>query len=231
MKNIKLMVFVAAVLAGVVAGSLMVKRQRARASAPAIVEVRREAVPSVNTPPPISAPEVIAEATPLEPPVSETEKIPVESDGRPAAPPGQPETAAAKMTAQAAIAKKTQPVSPPAPRVRKPKEPPRDPVAREALYFVGADPRAEEYWWEAINDPSLPGHERQDLIEDLNEDGLSDPKRPTMDDLPLIVSRIELIEAIGEDAMDQVNADAFQEAYKDLLNLADVAVGAGRPVK
>ena len=111
------------------------------------------------------------------------------------------------------------------------KEPIRDPMAREALGWVGADPGAEEYWLAAINDRSLPADERKDLIEDLNEDGLSDPKHPTSDDLPLIVSRLRLIEAVGGEPMDQVNADAFWEAYKDLINLAYVAAGSGEPVK
>jgi len=96
-----------------------------------------------------------------------------------------------------------------------------------ALGFVGADADAEIYWYAAINDPSLSAHERQDLIEDLNEDGLSDPHNPTAEDLPLILNRIQLIEAVGWDPMDEVNADAFQEAYKDLLNLALVALSNG----
>src|SRR5262249_11971668 len=56
----------------------------------------------------------------------------------------------------------------------------RDPMARLALSYVGTDSEAETYWIGAINDSSLPAHERQDLIEDLNEDGLSDPKNPTV---------------------------------------------------
>ncbi len=100
------------------------------------------------------------------------------------------------------------------------KEPVQDPAARAALSFVGADPEAEQYWMAAINDPGLPANERKDLIEDLNEDGLSDPKHPDPQDLPLIWSRIRLIEQLAPDAMDQVNADAFQEAYKDLVSLA-----------
>ena len=100
-------------------------------------------------------------------------------------------------------------------------------MARVALEFVGADPDAEMYWYGAINDPGLSAHERQDLIEDLNEDGLSDPHNPTMEDLPLILNRIGLIEAVVWDAMDEVNADAFQEAYKDLVNLAIQAMGNG----
>jgi len=100
----------------------------------------------------------------------------------------------------------------------------QDPVARVALAFVGADPDAEMYWYEAINNPSLSAHERQDLIEDLNEDGLSDPRNPTADDLPLILNRIQIIEDVIWDAMDEVNTDAFLEAYKDLVNLAFLAM-------
>jgi hypothetical protein len=107
----------------------------------------------------------------------------------------------------------------------------QDPVARVALSLVGMDPDAEDYWFAAINDLSLPAHERQDLIEDLNEEGLPDPEHPTIDDLPLIFSRLELIETIAPDAADDVNAAAFIEAYKDLLNLAQLAMGGGEPVR
>lgn len=110
----------------------------------------------------------------------------------------------------------TKPAKIPAP----PKEPIQDPDARAALGFVGADPGAEVYWLAAINDPALPANERKDLIEDLNEAGLADPKHPGPQDMPLIASRIRLLEEIGPFAMDPVNADAFDEAYKDLVNLA-----------
>ena len=92
-------------------------------------------------------------------------------------------------------------------------------VARQALGFVGADPDAEAVWLEAINDPSRTAHERQDLIEDLNEEGFADPKRPTVEELPLIANRLALIEELAGDAMDDVNAAAFAEAYKDLVNM------------
>jgi len=107
----------------------------------------------------------------------------------------------------------------------------QDPFARIALSFVGVDPEAEDYWFAAINDLSLPANERQDLIEDLNEEGLSDPQHPTIDDLPLIFNRLALIETIGPDAADDVNAEAFNEAYNDLLNLAELAMGGGQPVR
>ncbi|HEV8605244.1 MAG TPA: hypothetical protein VGQ99_07760 [Tepidisphaeraceae bacterium] len=92
-------------------------------------------------------------------------------------------------------------------------------VARFALGFVGADPQAEEVWYEAINDPNMSPKARQDLIEDLNEDGFPDPRNITEDDLPLIYNRIALIEQVAPDAMDDVNAAAFAEAYKDLVNM------------
>jgi hypothetical protein len=104
-----------------------------------------------------------------------------------------------------------------------------DPLARVALRTVGADPRANQYWMRAINNPGLTAHERKNLIEDLNEDGLSDPKHPTQRDLPLILSRIGLIESLAPFAMDQANAEAFQEAYKDLVKMARTLTGQAGP--
>lgn len=95
------------------------------------------------------------------------------------------------------------------------------PAARFSLSLVGADTEAEAYWTAAINDPNLPANERKDLIEDLNEDGLSDAKHPGPEDLTLISNRIKLIEDLAPFAMDQVNAKAFAEAHKDLMNLAN----------
>ena len=37
----------------------------------------------------------------------------------------------------------------------------------------------------------------------------------------MIEYRIQLIEELAPDAMDKTNADAFQEAHKDLVNMAD----------
>ena len=95
----------------------------------------------------------------------------------------------------------------------------QDPMARVALSGVGQDDEATAYWLAAINDPALPAEERKDLIEDLNEDGLSDPKHPTDADLPLVASRVALIEQLAPYALDGVNHDAFAEAYKDLVGL------------
>jgi hypothetical protein len=92
------------------------------------------------------------------------------------------------------------------------------PIAREALAWVGADAEAEEVWVQAINDPTLSRKQREDLIEDLNEVGI-DPKNLTADDVPLILSRLAIIEDLADDAMDEVNAAAFAEAYKDLSNM------------
>ena len=106
------------------------------------------------------------------------------------------------------------------------KPPIQDPEARAALGWVGADPDAEQYWEAAINDPTLPAEDRKDLIEDLNEDGLSDTKHPGPQDGPLILNRLRLIEELSPNSIDAVNANAFAEAYKDLNNML-----AGEPVK
>jgi hypothetical protein len=148
------------------------------------------------------------------PPDSKPPDIPASS---PVAPPG-------KTSASA-----SQPQRPPKP-AKKPKPPLQDPVARAAMIFVGADPDAEAYWLDAIFDSSLPEKEREDLMEDLNEEGLSDHKHPGPEDLPLIINRLALIEQIAPDA-DEFMLPHLWEAYKDLANLAYVTQGEGVPVR
>lgn len=91
--------------------------------------------------------------------------------------------------------------------------------ARLALSFAGADTQATEFYTQTVNDKSLTGNHRSNLIEDLNEDGFPDPRNLTPNDLPLVENRIALVEQLAPGAMDKVNADAFQEAYKDLVNM------------
>lgn len=95
----------------------------------------------------------------------------------------------------------------------------KDLLARGALNSVGVDPDAEQFWLAAINDPNLAPEERQDLIESLDQAGFSDPRRVSPDDLPLIASRIALIEEVAPSAMDGANTAAFQDAYRTLLNM------------
>ena len=79
-------------------------------------------------------------------------------------------------------------------------------------------PAADAVWIQAINDPTLSASARANLIEDLNEDGLQ-YRNLTTADLPVIRYRLELIEDLRPYAMDKVNADAFDEARKDLVNM------------
>ena len=92
-------------------------------------------------------------------------------------------------------------------------------VARAALDLVGSDPDAEAVWTQAINDPNLSSEDRFTLIEGLNQTGFADPENVTPDDLPLIVRRLELIESLAPDAIDETNAAAFAEAYRELSDL------------
>jgi hypothetical protein len=102
---------------------------------------------------------------------------------------------------------------------------PEKPIARIALSYVGEDPGAEAVWIASINDPNVSAHDRSDLIEDLNEEGFDDPKNITNDDLPLIENRLALIEQLAPSSMDDTNAAAFAEAYKDLTNMRAKLVG------
>ena len=105
----------------------------------------------------------------------------------------------------------------------------KEPLARAALNFVGADPQANAFYQETINDPSLSKSHRKNLIEDLNQDGFADTKNLTARDLPLIQNRIALIEQLAPNAMDDANAAAFREAYKDLLDMRAKVTGQPKP--
>jgi hypothetical protein len=113
--------------------------------------------------------------------------------------------------------------------VIKKSEPTACQIAREALNTVGADPVAEKVWLETINNLENPPNERQDLIEDLNTTGFKNHRSPTAEDIPLIQSRLALIEKHSPSAADPVNAAAFQEAKKDLTKMLKKATAQTQP--
>jgi len=104
----------------------------------------------------------------------------------------------------------------------------KEPLARLALNYVGTDAQADGFYQKTINDPLLTKSHRKNLIEDLNQDGFMDTKNLTSSDLPLIENRITIIEQLAPSAMDDANAAAFKEAYKDLINMR--ARITGQPV-
>ncbi len=177
---------------------------------PAIQETAR-----ANHPEPVAAPEPA-----VVPPTASPDPAPTEPAGKPpeSAPPRAQPDAAPKVA------------GPPSQGGKKTKDPLRDPLARAAMSLVGVDPDAGAYWLGAIYDPSLPDQEREDLIEDLNEEGLSDPKHPSPEELPLILNRIEIIGEVAFTA-DDFMLPHLMEVYKDLVNLAKITQGLGRPVR
>jgi hypothetical protein len=92
-------------------------------------------------------------------------------------------------------------------------------LAFRALWYLGVDPAAERTWIRAINDLSLPAGVRSDLIVDMIDEGYSDNSRPGVQDLPLILARLQIIERHAPYATDPVNRAAFEEIYRDLLEL------------
>lgn len=214
--NGKQIAFSAAVVGCVVVGAAMIQHRPSppmnRSVAPLAVgqQETQQASPSSTAEKPSSVEiAIVPGVAPTA--VSETAPAPVESTPAPSVATPSPAKAAAPLN----------------PIVAATAIPPSKPSGKEltlprlALSFVGADPEAEQIWNLAINDPDRPAKERQNLIEDLNEDGFPDPKNVTADDLPLILSRIDLIEHLAPSSMDEVNAAAFGEAYKDLLQMLD----------
>jgi len=93
--------------------------------------------------------------------------------------------------------------------------------ARAALDYVGADPEAGTVWARAINDAEISAETREELIEELDVAGLpADPQRLTQDHLPLILSRITIVEQLAPSALDDTNAAAFRAVHRRLTNLA-----------
>jgi hypothetical protein len=212
----KLVVLLVVAAGCAVAGAVIVRNQALRKAASQTVKADREADlakqkdQARRAAAPVSAP-AAAVATP---PPERTSPEPIADYSADVA-----QTQAVKADRQVSAK------PPPAPRpARTPAPAPADvlvpePVARQALSLVGADAEAETIWSWAINDPNLSRDERRELIEDLNRDGFSDPRNPGVEDLPLIESRIFLIQGLAPYAMDEVNAAAFAEAYKDLVNM------------
>jgi hypothetical protein len=105
----------------------------------------------------------------------------------------------------------------------------KEPLARLALAFVGASPQAAELFHTAVLDQALLPDQRRELVEDLNQDGLSNKKTPTPEDLKIIASRYALTQAyLLQDYVlnDKVLNAAFREADKDLRNLLQKAASA-----
>jgi hypothetical protein len=200
MKTIKTLRFaiVAVALAGVGALAAMFLTQTSVQPAPRVVAAKPA---PVVAPPKVSAPEPSPVAEGVAENVSAPEPAPASEP-----PKSKPQPTASTASGAPANGRQLQ-----------------DPEARDAMALVGADPEAEAYWVEAINDPTLSDSEREDLIEDLNESGFSDGngKRATAEDLWLIERRIAIVEDLWAYAMDENNAKSFAEVYKDLNNMYD----------
>ena len=142
----------------------------------------------------------------------------VATDPKPVLPPS-PEPAPPAGTNNQA--KATIQITPPQTQSAPVDEPHQDQLARAALSLVGTDnPDAEAYWLGAIFDTTLSDQEREDLMEDLNEEGLVNPGQATPQDYPLIYNRLRIIEEVAPYA-DEFMLEHLAEAYKDLMNLAE----------
>ncbi len=102
----------------------------------------------------------------------------------------------------------------------------REPLARVALAYVGASTQAAELFHTAVLDQTLKPDHRRELVEDLNQDGLSNEKNPTPEDLQIIANRYAITQSyLQQDYVqnDKVLNAAFKEANKDLRNMLQKA--------
>ena len=109
----------------------------------------------------------------------------------------------------------------------------KEALGRLALNYVGANDQALELYHKAALDAQLKPDQRRNLVEDLNQDGLSNRRNPTPEDLKLIANRYTLTQSyLQQDYVknDKLLNAAFLEAHKDLANLLQRA-GVTPPAK
>ena len=105
----------------------------------------------------------------------------------------------------------------------------KEPLARLALAFVGANPQAEQLFHTAVLDGALTPDARRNLIEDLNQDGLGNRRNLSPEDLALVTARYRLTQTyLQQDYVqgDRMLLEAFKEADKDLRNMLQRAAAA-----
>jgi len=104
----------------------------------------------------------------------------------------------------------------------------KEPLARLALNFAGADDQADALYKMAIKDTNLTDKSRRELIEDLNQDGFDNLKNLSQRDLQLVQNRLALINQSRNETDPKIITDAFNEAEKDLKEM--LAKNAKNPV-
>jgi len=105
----------------------------------------------------------------------------------------------------------------------------REALGRVALNYVGANDAALELFHQAALDPQLKPDQRRNLVEDLNQEGFSNRRNPTPEDLKIIASRYQLTQTyLQQDYVknDKTLLAAFQEANKDLARMLERAGAA-----
>ncbi len=110
----------------------------------------------------------------------------------------------------------------------------KEPLARVALAYVGTSEQALDLFHTALVDPTMLPDQTRNLVEDLNDDGLSNRSAPTPEDLKIIANRYALTQAyLQEDYVrnDKILNAAFLEADKDLRAMLDKAAAGTGPVK
>jgi hypothetical protein len=116
-------------------------------------------------------------------PVAQESAAPAPGMSRPQ--PVEPQTEASQTEPTVAQAEAVTPTTPQTPQdTLVADETIQNALAQPALAYVGSDPDSEMSWDEAINDPNLSIQGVQGMMEDMNEDGLSDQEDPATNSQP-----------------------------------------------
>ncbi|MEO7297084.1 MAG: hypothetical protein ABI042_00760, partial [Verrucomicrobiota bacterium] len=105
----------------------------------------------------------------------------------------------------------------------------KEPIARVALFYAGADEQATKLYNTAITDENLSIEARRNLLEDLNDEGYANHKMPTPQDQVLINSRLKLLESYQGVFTDPKLISSMNEAKKDLLHMQAKATAKAQP--
>ncbi len=94
-------------------------------------------------------------------------------------------------------------------------------LGRFALNFAGLNAQADNLWQKAIFDKVISVKDRNELIEDLNQDGFESTRNPTQRDLLLIRNRLALIARYRGQTDEPGITAGFDEVQRDLQRMLE----------
>ena len=113
------------------------------------------------------------------------------------------------------------------PRLKDPKD--KEPLLKEALSFAGSDPRANELLHSVVTSDQMPLKLREKSLNDLDKHGYENPDNLTASDQQLVVSRLQVLQALRPELNDPQLVAAWEKTFVKLTAmLADPTAKANQ---